>query len=161
MQCPYCQGESKVTDSRDHADGVRRRRQCLSCKRKFTTYERKEAARLHVIKRDNRSQPFASEKIVVALRRVCRGLSLDDESLVRLAALVEAHFADSGMDARGKTIRSGEIAEQVLTRLYDIDRVAYQRMAVDYLDTDGRMRTDKRGAPRHEKQLGLFGDDAD
>jgi transcriptional repressor NrdR len=155
VQCPYCGGDSQVKDSRLSAEGIRRRRECVECKRRFTTYEQLGAPAIKVQKRDGSFQPFDSGKIVRVLKRVGRdrpGLGAADQQ--RLARKIEAELVDEAV----KTIRSGEIIDRLLGLLKEVDRVAYDRLAANYLDEGGRLRTD---APKSEEpsagQLGLPG----
>lgn len=154
MQCPYCGSDSQVLDSRSTTEGVRRRRQCNECKRRFTTYERAGAPSLKVIKRNERIEPFDSDKLQRALRRVCRGrAAVGEEDIRRIARDIEAEL----VDGNAKTVYSGQIAAMALRRIADIDRLAYNRLAVNYLDESGQLRTDPRPAGDGEiPQLGLF-----
>ena len=154
MQCPYCGSDSQVLDSRSTTEGVRRRRQCNACRRRFTTYERAGAPSLKVIKRNERTEGFDSDKLQRALRRVCRNRAgIGDEDIRRIARDSEAEL----VDGNARTVHSGQIALMALRRLADIDRVAYNRLAVNYLDEAGQLRTDARPADDGElSQLGLF-----
>jgi transcriptional repressor NrdR len=154
VQCPYCGSDSQVLDSRSTTEGVRRRRQCNECKRRFTTYERAGAPSLKVIKRSERVEAFDSDKLQRALRRVCRGrAAVGDEAIRRIARDIEAEL----VDGNAKSVYSGQIALMALSRLQDIDRLAYNRLAVNYLDESGQLRTDPRPAGDGEiPQLGLF-----
>ena len=157
MQCPYCGHDSQVKDSRVSAEGIRRRRQCVHCSRRFTTYEQLGQPSIKVQKRDGRFEPFDSNKIVKALKRVGRDrAALGPADQQRLARTIEAEL----LDAAVKTIRSGEIVDRLLRLLKEVDRVAYDRLAANYLDEAGRLRTD---VPKSEEQsapqLGLFEDD--
>ncbi len=155
MQCPYCGADSQVKDSRLSSEGIRRRRECGVCKRRFTTYEQLGAPPIKVQKRDGHFEAFDSKKIARVLGRVGKdrpGLGAADQ--LRLARRIEAELVDEAM----KTIRSGEIALRVLRLLKEVDRVAYDRMAANYLDESGHLRTD---APKSDEpsagQLGLPG----
>ncbi|HVK74628.1 MAG TPA: ATP cone domain-containing protein [Kofleriaceae bacterium] len=155
MQCPFCGNDSSVTETRVSPDGVRRRRVCASCKRRFTTYERVGSPGLKVEKRDGRLEPFEADKLGGALTRVCRhraGVGPDD--LKRIVRDVEASLLDSG----AKTASWAEIVRLVLDRLVAIDRVAAERLRANYVDEDGRLRLDEPAAsPDAERpQLGLF-----
>lgn len=161
MQCPYCGADSQVVDSRATSEGVRRRRLCNRCKRRFTTYERVGSPGLKVIKRNERNEVFDSDKLQKALRRVCRDRqNISDEDIRRIARDIEAHLLDTG----AKSVRSGQIVALALTRLADIDKVAYDRLAANYIDEDGVLRTDGRRLTPEEAeaaQLGLFQPDED
>jgi transcriptional repressor NrdR len=154
VQCPYCGSDSQVLDSRSTTEGVRRRRQCNACRRRFTTYERAGAPSLKVIKRNERIEAFDSDKLQRALRRVCRNRAgVGEEDIRRIARDIEAEL----VDGNARTVYSGQIALMALRRLADIDRLAYNRLAVNYLDEGGQLRTDPRPAGDGEiPQLGLF-----
>ena len=97
MQCPYCGNDSSVTETRVVSDGLRRRRMCGTCKRRFTTYEKVGAASLRVQKRNGSVEPFDSEKLVRALARIGRrraNVQLEDAR--RIARDIEANLVDSG-----------------------------------------------------------------
>ena len=153
MQCPYCGGDAAVLDSRTNAEGVRRRRNCAECKRRFTTYERVAAPLIKVAKRSGKTEPFESDKIIKILRRVSRdrpGFGYPEAT--RLARTVEAQLVDE----RTKSISSGDLARLVLSLLRDLDRLSYDRLAANYMDESGILRT-KRSADRGSTgQLGLF-----
>lgn len=158
MQCPYCGGDAAVLDSRTNADGVRRRRSCSNCKRRFTTYERVAAPSIKVIKRSGKSEPFDSAKIEAILQRVCRDRpKISSADTGRLARSVEAQLVDE----HTKSIRSSELARRVLALVRDLDRLAYDRLAANYLDESGHLRTEGRSSDSDRAgQLGLFpGDD--
>lgn len=161
MQCPYCAGDSQVVDSRtaneDGREVVRRRRICGVCRRRFTTKERLVAPSIKVQKRDGHHEAFDPDKIVQVLDRVCRdrpAVAAADQQ--RLANAIEAQLVDAAV----KSIRSGEILERLLALLKDVDRVAHDRLAADYLDENGNLRTDApRPARRASGQLAMFEED--
>lgn len=153
MQCPYCGGDAAVLDSRTNPDGVRRRRTCTECKRRFTTYEKVAAPAVKVTKRSGKSEPFETDKIIKILIRVSRDRpNFGLEEATRVARTVEAHLVDAGT----KSIRSGELANQVLTMLRDIDRLSYDRLAANYMDESGVLRTTNGSITGSKGQLGLF-----
>jgi transcriptional repressor NrdR len=156
--CPYCGGDSQVVDSRVQADGVRRRRTCNQCRRRFTTYEKAGSPAIKVGKRDGSSQPFDPAKVARVLRRVGRdrpGLSPADA--IRLARALEAQLVDAGV----RQIRSGELVERLLGLLGPVDPIARDRLAANYLDESGALRTEPRGPETSAGQLGLFAVDTD
>ena len=161
MQCPYCGGDSNVVDSRAVGEGVRRRRICGQCRRRFTTYERVAPPNIKVIKRSGRVEPFDAANLRRVLARVCRDRpGIGEADVRRIAAAIEAELVDD----RVKSIPSSALAERLLARLADIDRLAYDRLAANYVDENGLLRVDR--APRDaadDGQLGLFisGADAD
>ncbi len=154
MQCPFCGHDSSVTETRVAPDGVRRRRVCGSCKRRFTTYERVGSPGLRVEKRDGDVEPFDSDKLTRALERITRHRpALRPDDLRRVARDVEAALIDTGQ----RTTSWARIARLVLDRLTPIDRVAAARLRVNYLDDDGRLRLEDAEPPGQEPpQLGLF-----
>lgn len=131
MKCPECGYEdSKVIDSRPADNKIRRRRECLSCKCRFTTYEMVETIPLMVVKKDNTIEPFDRDKLINRLARatVKRPVQIED-----LEKMVE----DIVQELKNQFIRevtSDEIGELVLRRLKDIDKVAYIRFASVYRD---------------------------
>ncbi|MHA1569997.1 MAG: transcriptional regulator NrdR [Alphaproteobacteria bacterium] len=131
MRCPYCQSEqNKVVDSRFREVGnvIRRRRLCLDCDRRFTTYERIEEMLPLVIKKDGRREPFDRQKILSGVRRACEKLPISADEIEDLVSQVERHFADKG----DKEVHSNEIGEMVIGRLRGMHPVAYVRFASVY-----------------------------
>ena len=91
MKCPYCNSEdSKVVDSRDTTDGVRRRRECISCQERFTTYERLQPVSLYVIKKDGRHEEFNKEKLLTGLRKACEKRPLNAGAIEAVADDIES-----------------------------------------------------------------------
>ena len=154
MQCPFCGSDSSVTETRVSPDGVRRRRVCGSCKRRFTTYEKVGSPGLKVEKRDGRLEPFDADKLTRALERVSkRRAAVQPDDLKRIVRDVEATLLDSG----AKTTPWSDIAQLVLDRLAAIDRVAADRLRANYTDASGRVRFDDGDdADVAGPQLGLF-----
>ena len=131
MKCPECGYEdSKVIDSRPAENKIRRRRECLSCKCRFTTYEMVETIPLMVVKKDNTIQPFDRDKLINRLARatVKRPVQIED-----LEKMVEDIVQELKNQFR-REVSSDEIGELVLRRLKDIDKVAYIRFASVYRD---------------------------
>lgn len=152
MQCPYCGGDSSVTETRVTADGMRRRRVCNVCKRRFTTYERVGAPGLKVTKRDGGIEAFDGDKLFHALRRVAAHRNVvTDEDLRRIARDIEASLVDSGR----KSIAWNEIVTLTLTRLENIDPVSAHRLAANYTDETGAVRFDRSASELPSPQLGL------
>ena len=144
-----------MVDSRATADGVRRRRVCNECRRRFTTYERVGSPAIKVAKRSGKSEPFDPAKLRAAVRRVTRHRpAVADDDVDRVVRDIEGRLDDSGERA----VRSGHIAELLLARLADLDRVAYERFAANYLDESGQLRTDfpRPMTDEEARQLGLF-----
>ncbi len=131
MKCPFCgHQEDKVVDSRASAEGlaIRRRRECLSCRKRFTTYEHVEEQRLMVIKKDGRREPFDRKKLLNGLVKACekRPISMD-----RLEQVVEEIEQDLSRNFE-REVPSQEIGERVMKRLHALDPVAYVRFASVY-----------------------------
>src|SRR5215510_6300566 len=139
MQCPYCSGDSSVTETRVTADGMRRRRVCTACKRRFTTYEKLGAPSLKVQKRDDTLEPFDSEKLFHALQRIAAHRGVRDEDLRRVARDIEATLVDSGR----KSVAWNDIVSLALDRLKNIDAIAAERFAANYRDESGAVRFDQ------------------
>ena len=140
MQCPYCGSDSSVTETRISPEGVRRRRMCTSCRRRFTTYEKVGSPGLRVEKRAERgTELFDSDKLQRALRRVTRHrANVKDDDLRRVARDIEATLVDAGQ----RTVRWSEIVAQALRRLEAIDRRSAERLRENYLDDAGDLRLD-------------------
>ncbi|MBI4335373.1 MAG: transcriptional repressor NrdR [Candidatus Omnitrophica bacterium] len=131
MRCPYCQKTSnKVLDSRLSQNGraIRRRRECLKCKRRFTTYEYIEETPLMVIKKDGRREPFDRNKLLAGLMKACEKRPISMDRLEKLADLIE-HTIRKDFT---REVKSKIIGEFVMKRLYDLDEVAYVRFASVY-----------------------------
>jgi transcriptional repressor NrdR len=131
--CPYCGHlDSKVIDSRSSESGrvIRRRRQCLKCDKRFTTYERVEqSARLVVIKRDGTRVPFARENVLRGIQAACGKRNIPEEVKERMADAVEEELQREF----DKEVDSRVIGERVMRKLREIDEVAYIRFASEYL----------------------------
>jgi len=131
MRCPFCtHPEDRVVDSRELAEGsqVRRRRECAQCLRRFTTYERIEEAPALVVKRDGRREPFDRAKIMAGLLRACEKRPVGLRQLEEIADAVESLLTRK--DER--EIRAEEIGQELMSRLRDLDQVAYVRFASVY-----------------------------
>ncbi len=131
MNCPFCDHhDSKVIDSRDVNDGVRRRRQCLSCSSRFTTYERLQATSLFVIKKDQRREEFSKDKLLTGIRKACEKRPLPTGIVERLADDIETELYRRGKTETPSTI----IGDMVMERLKNLDYIAYIRFASVYRD---------------------------
>lgn len=131
MRCPYCQNEeTKVVDSRttESSDAIRRRRECLSCKHRFTTYERLEEIPLVVIKRNGERELFEPSKLLNGLLRACEKRQVPLETLQTVVADIESELRNQFK----YEVTSKKIGEMALRRLRDIDKVAYVRFASVY-----------------------------
>ena len=131
MRCPQCQNDhSRVVDSRDSGDSVRRRRQCSGCDQRFTTYERVHMRTLRVAKLDGRREEYSREKLLASLLKACAKRPLAIGSIEKLADEVEAELGNAGR----REVRSKVIGELVMDKLMELDRVAYIRFASVYRD---------------------------
>jgi transcriptional repressor NrdR len=132
VNCPYCEhGETKVVDSRVAGKGtIRRRRECLLCAQRFTTFERTEESPLFVVKRDGSRQPFDRAKLMAGLVRACTKRPLSLEQIEGAAATVEARLRNGIREE----VPSQAIGEQALAALRGLDPVAYVRFASVYRD---------------------------
>ena len=131
MRCPVCRHtESRVIDSRPTPDGtsIRRRRECVSCGRRFTTYETIEYAPLMVIKKDGSRQPFDREKILCGLMNACKKRPVTRAQLEGVIYAIESSL----MSQIEQEVPSSVIGEMVLEQLKDVDEVAYIRFASVY-----------------------------
>jgi transcriptional repressor NrdR len=132
MRCPWCGNtEDRVVDSRtaQHGSAIRRRRECLRCGRRFTTFERVEQAGLSVVKRDGSKEPFDRDKIVAGLMKAAKNRPVGEDKVLRLAERVEAKLRP-----RGPVVTAQEVGIEVLTQLRKLDDVAYMRFASVYKD---------------------------
>lgn len=130
MLCPYCASpNSKVIDSRDAENGIRRRRECQACTRRFTTYERIEtAANLVVVKKDLRPEAYSRDKLAAGIRRALEKRPLPTGTLERIVEDIETELQNLGK----AEVTSAQIGEMVMDRLRAIDQVAYIRFASVY-----------------------------
>lgn len=131
MRCPYCGGaEDRVVDSRESREGdvIRRRRQCVGCERRFTSYERVERLPFQVVKRDERREEYDRQKLMRGLQVACRKRPVSQAALEQLADSIEAAMQDSGE----REISSQQIGTMVMERLKSLDPVAYVRFASVY-----------------------------
>jgi transcriptional repressor NrdR len=131
MKCPSCGNmENKVIDSRMNREGdlIRRRRECLQCNDRFTTYERIELSMPLVIKKDGRRETFDNTKILSGVKKACQKRPISMEQMENLVALVEKYFQESGE----KEVSAVNIGEKVVREIYSLDDVAYVRFASVY-----------------------------
>jgi transcriptional repressor NrdR len=131
MKCPFCNHtESKVVDSRIAKDKetIRRRRECLSCHKRFTTTERPEDALPLVVKKDGRREPFNHLKILNGLKKACEKRPISINLIEKIVNRIELHFQERGE----REVKSSEIGEMVMDELHKLDGVAYVRFASVY-----------------------------
>ena len=131
MLCPFCgNNDSKVIDSRDSGDGIRRRRECFRCGLRFTTYERVQTRVLMIIKSDGRREEFNRDKLWASLTKACAKRPLPIGSIEKVIDDIEAQLSNVGR----AELPSKVIGEMVMDRLRALDRVAYIRFASVYRD---------------------------
>jgi len=131
MRCPFCQEpENKVIDSRESHEGsvIRRRRECLQCRRRFTTYERVEELTPFIVKKDGRREAFDREKILAGLKKACEKRPVSVDQLEGVITEIEQRLQESGE----KEVHSSTVGEEVMRRLQGLDEVAYVRFASVY-----------------------------
>ena len=131
MKCPFCRHEEdKVIDSREATDGdaIRRRRECLKCKRRYTTYERLEETPLLVVKRDGRREPFDRKKIIGGILKACEKRPIPLERIEALVGELEREISQEFDREVGAEV----VGERVMRRLHELDEVAYVRFASVY-----------------------------
>ena len=166
MRCPYCGNtDSKVIDSRDAGDGIRRRRECHECHRRFTTYEYVQMRTVMVVKRDGRREEFQREKLFSSLTKACAKRPLPVGSIDKVVDEIERQLGESGR----AEFTSRAVGEMVMERLYGLDRVAWIRFASVYRDfrdiesfkeaIDALLRPESLENGDHQGQTGILEDD--
>ena len=152
MKCPFCDGiEDKVVDSRMAKEGevIRRRRECLACKRRYTTYERVEDCLPMVVKKDGRREPFDRAKILAGIKKACEKRPISTSTIETVTDQVEKYVQELGeTEIPGRTI-----GEEVMRQLHQLDQVAYVRFASvyrEFKDIDQFM--DELKALAHERR---------
>src|SRR5712692_5885470 len=133
MTCPFCGfKQDRVIDSRESKEGdvIRRRRQCLGCERRFTTYERSDEIPYMVVKKDARREKFDRQKLLTGLLKACEKRPVPMAKLAELVDTVEARLADSSE----REISTTAIGEMLMDQLRSVDKIAYVRFASVYRD---------------------------
>ena len=131
MKCPFCSHEEdKVVDSRPSSDGrsVRRRRECLSCNKRFTTYEYVENVSMIVVKNDGRREPFDRQKLLRGIELACNKRPVSEKKIISLVEEIEEELQSLSK----REITSKDVGALVMKRLKDLDEVAYVRFASVY-----------------------------
>ena len=130
MLCPFCSHkETKVTNKRDINDATRRRRECLKCCRRFTTYERIESPELFVVKKDGRREPYSRDKLLLGIVKACEKRAVSHDKIEKAVNEIEEKLRK-----KGKEVKSSIIGELVMKALKKLDKVAYIRFASVYKD---------------------------
>ena len=128
MLCPYCSNdETKVTDKRDSKNETRRRRECLKCGKRFTTYERVEPAEIFVVKKDGRRELFSREKLKNGIMKACEKRHVSLEQIGLIVGQIEEKLKQHGPEIKSKII-----GEMVIKALKKVDKIAYIRFASVY-----------------------------
>ena len=130
MNCPFCGAETKVTNKRDIDDSTKRRRECLSCGKRFTTYERLEVTNIVVVKKDGRRELFDIQKIRHGLMRACEKRPVSTQTIEAVIKDIENKLTSSYK----KEVKSDAIGEIIMDELKKLDKVAYIRFASVYRD---------------------------
>ncbi len=153
MRCPFCGSfDDQVLDSRplDHSSTIRRRRECLECHKRFTTYERPEETAMMVVKSDSRREPFSRQKLWEGIMRGCQKRPVSSEVIDRIVSEVEEELQEYVME-----VPSSVIGEKALEKLWDVDLVAYIRFASVYrqfADIDTFMEELKKLKKEHARR---------
>ena len=129
MHCPYCSGETKVVDKRDGEDSTRRRRECISCEKRFTTYERPNL-NLNVVKKDGRREAYSRDKLKAGILRACEKRPISIDTIDAAVDRIEKAVWDTD------EVTSTEIGERVMAELKTMDKIAYIRFASVYREFD-------------------------
>ncbi|MFH1408854.1 MAG: transcriptional regulator NrdR [Nanoarchaeota archaeon] len=129
MKCPFCQhDETKVVDSRESDEATRRRRECLKCQKRFTTYERVDLAEMMVVKKDGSRELFDRQKIKIGIQKACHKRHISDDKIEKVVDAIEAELR-----AMEKAeIPSDLIGKKIMQKLKRVDNVAYIRFASVY-----------------------------
>ena len=130
MECPYCFGKTRVTDKRKAPGGIRRRRECLKCKRRFTTYEKIIRGEFYVTKKDGRREKYSREKLESGIERAFEKRPVSKEKIEKMINEIEEQLMKKGK----KEVKSSAIGELVMKKMKKIDNVAYIRFASVYRD---------------------------
>jgi transcriptional repressor NrdR len=131
VKCPYCgKARNKVIDSRLSKDStvIRRRRECLGCRKRFTTYERVEEILPMVVKHDGRREPFSRQKVLEGMKKACQKRPISMDEIESFVDELERSFQEGGQ----KEIPSTVIGERVMAKLHELDDVAFVRFASVY-----------------------------
>ncbi len=129
MKCIFCESRTRVTDKRESPDGTRRRRECLKCKKRFTTYEKPESKDIVIVKKDGRRERFSKDKLKNGLMKACEKRSISIEKIDKIVNEIEEKLRSSG-----KEVKSENIGKIVMNKLKRLDKVAYIRFASVYRD---------------------------
>jgi transcriptional repressor NrdR len=127
MKCLFCNGKTQVTDKRESPEGTRRRRECLKCRKRFTTYERPEKKEIIVVKKDGRREPFSRDKLKIGINKACEKRPIPTKEIEQLLNEIEEKLLKMGREVKSKMI-----GNLVINKLKKIDKIAYIRFASVY-----------------------------
>lgn len=129
MKCIYCGSDTHVTDKRESPEGTRRRRECLKCKKRFTTYEKSEHGDIIVVKKDGRREGFSREKIRNGIIKACEKRPIETKKIDEVVDEIE-----DNLRKRGKEVKTEVIGKMVMNKLKKLDDIAYIRFASVYMN---------------------------
>ena len=130
MKCIFCGSDAtKVTDKRESPEGTRRRRECLKCSKRFTTYEKPEKKDIMIVKKDGRREKFSYEKLKTGVVKACEKRPIPIKEIDKLIDEIEEKLR-----RKGKEVKSEKIGKMVMNRLKKLDKIAYIRFASVYLN---------------------------
>ena len=128
MRCLFCGNETHVTDKRESPEGTRRRRECLKCRKRFTTYEKPERKEIIVVKKDGRRENFSREKIKTGIMKACEKRPIHIDKIDKIIEEIEDKLG------KNKEVKSEVIGKMIMQRLKKLDDVAYIRFASVYMN---------------------------
>jgi len=129
MKCIYCGKDTHVTDKREAPDGTRRRRECLKCKKRFTTYEKPYTKEIIIVKKDGRREHFMEEKLRLGLIKACEKRPVSIQKIDQVIEEIKEKLLK-----KGKEVKSEKVGELMMNKLKKLDKVAYIRFASVYRD---------------------------
>ena len=127
MKCKFCGADTKVTDKRESPDGTRRRRECLKCKKRFTTYEQPEDKEIIVVKKDGRREHFVEDKVRLGLIKACEKRPVPMDKIDQIVEEIKEKLIK-----KGKEVPTSLIGELIMAKLKKLDKIAYIRFASVY-----------------------------
>lgn len=127
MKCIFCKSKSRVTDKRESPEGTRRRRECLKCKKRFTTYERPEKKEIIVVKKDGRREKYSRDKIKSGLMKACEKRPISIEKIEKTIDEIEEKLL-----SYRKEVKTEKIGDIIISKLKKLDKIAYIRFASVY-----------------------------
>lgn len=127
MKCLYCGKETRVTDKRESPEGTRRRRECLKCKKRFTTYEKPEKREIIVVKKDGRREKYSRDKIKSGIMKACEKRPISIEKIDKTIDEIEEKLS-----SKGKEVKTEKIGDIIMSKLKKLDKIAYIRFASVY-----------------------------